>query len=198
MTPPSPEPPDALPSAESVQALAKFRLPEGLRGRPGWFVQLWWITHSLLFATSPQALYGWRRFLLRLFGARIGRGVIIRPSVRVTYPWKLTIGDHAWIGDGVELYTLDFINIGANAVVSQGSYLCTGSHDYTVPSFDMVTGPIVVEAEAWVASQVFVMPGLTIGRGAVVAVRSLVVRDVPPMSIVMGQPGRVVGKRGRK
>lgn len=190
------EPQMALePGAVPVQALDTFRLPAGLRGRSGAFVQMWWIVQQLLFAPSPQALYGWRRFLLRLFGARIGKGVIIRPSVRVTYPWKLTIGDHAWVGDNVELYTLDAITIGENAVVSQGSYLCTGTHDYTRPSFDMVIAPVTIEPEAWVASQVFVMPGVTVRRGAVVAVRSLVTRDVPPMAVAMGQPARVVGAR---
>ncbi len=116
--------------AERVQDLSRAKVPPGFRGRAAWFVQLWWIVEALLFHPSPQVLYGWRRFLLRAFGARIGKGVLIRPSVTVTYPWKLSIGDWSWVGDRVTLYTLGEISIGESSVVSQGTYLCTGSHDY--------------------------------------------------------------------
>src|ERR1035438_228689 len=124
-----------------IQDLSKATVPPGFRGRPGWFVQIWWIVQASLFHTSPQVLYGWRRFLLRCFGARIGRGVLLRPSVTVTYPWKLTIGDWSWIGDHVTLYSLGAITIGENAVVSQHSYLCTGAHDYRRPTFDLYALP---------------------------------------------------------
>lgn len=171
-----------------VQDLASHRLPENFRGRSAFQVQLWWIVQSLFFHTSPQFMYGWRRFLLRLFGAKIGKGVLIRPSVRTTYPWKLEIGDGAWIGDFVELYTLDRITIGADAVVSQFTKLVTGSHDYTKPSFDMMTKPITIEKEAWVSANCFVAPGVTVKRGAVVLACSLVLRDVPELAVVAGQP----------
>lgn len=180
------------------QDLATFRLPEGFRGRSAVVVQIWWLVQALLFHPSPQALYGWRRFLLRLFGARIGRNVIIRPSVRVTYPWKLEIGDNAWVGDRVELYTLGEIRIGADAVVSQGSYLCTGTHDPHDPSFPISGHAIVIEPEAWVAAEVFVMPGRRIGRGAVVSARSVVLEDVAEAVIVAGHPARPIGTRRRR
>jgi len=89
-----------------IQDLSKSKVPPGFRGRPAWFVQLWWIVQTLLFHPSPQLFYGWRRFLLRAFGARIGKGVLIRPSVTVTYPWKLGIGDWSWVGDHATLYAL--------------------------------------------------------------------------------------------
>jgi putative colanic acid biosynthesis acetyltransferase WcaF len=148
-----------------------------------------------LFAASPQALYGWRRFLLRLFGAKVGKGVMIRPSVRVVYPWKLEICDYAWIGDRVELYTLETIKIGAHSVISQDSYICTGTHDYLDPSFAIKALPITIGAEAWLASQVFVCPGVTIGRGAVIGARSLVLSDIPPMMVAHGHPAKIAGKR---
>ena len=94
-------------------------------------------TQSTLFALSPQFMYGWRRFLLSLFGAKIGCKVIIQPSVKITYSWKLRIGDYSWIGDDVALYTLGEIEIGNHAVESQKSYLCTGSHDYQKLAFDI-------------------------------------------------------------
>ncbi len=178
------------------QRLDEFSVPAGFRGRSAVVVQLWWLVQATLFAGSPQVLYGWRRFLLRLFGARIGAGVIIRPTVRVTYPWKLTIGDYAWIGDHVELYTLGDIRIGEHAVVSQRSYLCTGSHDFRKPTFDIYAQAIVVEPEAWLAADVFVGPGITIGRGAVIGARSTVLSDMPPGMICAGYPARPLRPRG--
>ena len=124
------------------QDLNSFKLPPNFRGRNAFTVQLWWLVQSVLFKTSPQFLYGWRNFLLRLFGAKIGKKVIIRPSVKVTYPWKLSIGDYSWIGDDVALYTLGNIEIGDNVVISQRSYLCTGSHDYLQEDFPIYQKPI--------------------------------------------------------
>ena len=178
-----------------TQDLSRFRVPTTFRGRSGWYVQLWWLVQASLFAWSPQVLYGWRRFLLRRFGAKIGKGAIIRPSARLTYPWKVSIGDFAWIGDDVVLYSLGKIDIGANAVVSQHCYLCTGSHDYTKPTFDIYAKPILVGAEAWLATDVFVAPGVRIGRGAVVGARSSVFEDIPDLMLAKGTPAKPFKKR---
>jgi putative colanic acid biosynthesis acetyltransferase WcaF len=177
------------------QNLKLFIQPSEFRGRSAGYVQLWWLIQALLFNTSPQFMYKWRVFLLRLFGANIGQGVIIRPSVRVTYPWKLTIGDYAWVGDNVELYTLGEIVIGNNAVVSQRSYICTGSHDYTKPTFDIYALKTVIEDEAWVATDVYVAPGVTIGKGAVVGARSSVFSDMPAGMICVGTPAKPIKPR---
>ena len=178
-----------------IQDLSKPKVPPGFRGRPAWFVQFWWIVQSLLLHPSPQMLYGWRRLLLRLFGAKIGKGVLIRPSVSVTYPWKLSIGDWSWIGDDVNLYTLGEITIGENAVISQQCYLCTGSHDYTRRTFDLYALPIHIETEAWLASGVFIGPGVTVGRGAIVGARSMALKDVPAGMICAGNPLKVLRPR---
>jgi len=178
-----------------VQDLSRFRVPSMFRGRSGWYVQLWWLVQASLFAWSPQVFYGWRRFLLRRFGAEVGKGVIIRPSARITYPWKVSIGDFAWIGDEVVLYSLGQIDIGANAVVSQRCYLCTGSHDYTRPTFDIYAERILVGAEAWLATDVFVAPGIRIGRGAVVGARSSVFEDIPDLMLAKGTPAKPFKKR---
>jgi putative colanic acid biosynthesis acetyltransferase WcaF len=180
------------------QRLDQFRVPPGFRGRSAVYTQIWWIVQSTFFAMSPQALFGWRRWLLRLFGASIGKGVFIRPSARVTYPWKLKIGDHCHIGDEVVLYTLGEIEIGDCVVVSQRSYICTGSHDFTSPTFDIYAKKIVIESEAWVATDVFVAPGIRIGCGAVVGARSSVFSDIPPGVIAIGSPARVAGVRTMK
>jgi putative colanic acid biosynthesis acetyltransferase WcaF len=175
---------------EDYQRLDEFRLPKGFRGRSGVTVQLWWLVQSTLFATSPQFLYGWRRSLLRLFGAKIGANVLIRPSARVTYPWKVTIGDRSWIGDNAVLYSLGSIRLGSDVVVSQESYLCAATHDYDKVTFDIVDAPITVEDQVWIAADVFVGPGVRIGRGSLVGARSSVFEDMPEGMICVGTPAK--------
>jgi putative colanic acid biosynthesis acetyltransferase WcaF len=180
---------------EKYQQLDQFRLPPGFRGRSAVIVQLWWLVQDTLFRWSPQFMYGWRNFLLRLFGAKIGKGVLIRPSVRITYPWKLTIGDYSWVGDHAELYTLGEIQIGAHSAISQNCYLCTGTHNYQQPSFDISAEAIIIEPQVWLASYVFVAPGVRIGEGTVVGVRSSVLHDLPGGMLCYGHPARPVKPR---
>jgi putative colanic acid biosynthesis acetyltransferase WcaF len=177
------------------QDLDSFKLPKNFRGKNPFFVQLWWIVQAIFFKNSPQVFYGWRRFLLRLFGAKIGKKVIIRPTVRTTYPWKLTIGDYSWIGDDVVLYTLGSIDIGKNVVVSQKSYICTGAHDYSQEDFPIYQKPIHISDQAWIATDVFVAPGVTIGKGTVVGARSSVFKSLPENGVYMGSPAKFVRKR---
>lgn len=177
------------------QDLSTFSMPTGFRGRSKWIVQAWWIVEKILFQSSPQGLYGWRVFLLRSFGARIGKNVIIRPSVSVTYPWNLSVGDFSWIGDDVVLYTLGKIIIGNHTVVSQRTYLCAGSHDYAQVTFPITGCPIVIDDQCWLATDVFVAPGVTIGFGTVVAARSTVTRNLPGGVIAMGSPAKAVKDR---
>ena len=178
-----------------MQELKRFRIPKGFRGKTGIIVQLWWFVDFFFFQLSPQITYGWRRFILRLFGAEIGKRVIIRPTVKITYPWKVKIGNYSWIGDNVELYSLGEINIGNNVVISQKSYLCTGSHDYTKEKFPIFSKPIVIQDEAWLATDVYVAPGITIGKGAVVGARSSVFTDIPSGKVCVGSPARPVKSR---
>ena len=180
---------------QNYQKLEKFQLAQGFRGRSVFFVQLWWIVQSTLFAMSPQFMFGWRRFLLKLFGADIGDSVLIRSSVRVTYPWKVKIGDRVWIGDHSELYSLGEIEIGADVVISQRSYLCAATHDFSKPSFDMVDKKVTIEDQVWIATDVFVAPGVTIGRGAVIGARSSVFSDLPVGMICIGSPAKPIRKR---
>ena len=184
-----------MPEEPRYQDLRRFQVPEQFRGRPAWFVQLWWLVQAVLFHTSPQVLFGFRRFLLRLFGARVGKGVLIRPSARFTYPWKVSIGDYAWIGDDVVVYSLGEIQIGSHAVISQRSYLCAASHDTTRLSFDQIAGPIRIGDEVWVAADVFVAPGVTIQRGCVVGARSTVFHDLPEGMVCYGSPAKPVRRR---
>ncbi len=178
-----------------MQQLNKFTLPKNFRGRSGLVVQLWWMTDFFFFKLSPQIMYGWRRFLLRLFGAKIGKNVIIRPTVTITYPWKVTIGDDSWIGDNAELYSLGEIEIGSNVVISQKSYLCAASHEYDKEDFPIFAQKITIEDECWLATDVYVAPGVTIGKGTVVGARSSVFHDLPSSKVCVGSPAKIIKDR---
>lgn len=178
-----------------MQKLNTFKLPKNFRGRNAIIVQLWWIVQDTIFRLSPQFMYTFRRFLLRLFGAKIGKNVIIRPTVRITYPWKVSVGDYSMIGDDVVLYSLGEIEIGDNVVISQKSYLCTGSHDYKKTNFPIYSKKIIIEDECWLATDVYVAPGVTIGKATVVGARSSVYKNLPENKICLGNPARIIKER---
>jgi putative colanic acid biosynthesis acetyltransferase WcaF len=160
------------------------------RGKPTWFVLLWWFVQSVTFPLTLHPFNGLRCAILRLFGAHIGKNVLIRPTARFTYPWKVTIGDYSWIGDDVVFYSLDQINIGSHCVISQKTYLCTGSHDLKDPTFGLKTASINIADGAWVAADCFVAPGVTIGKNSVIGARSSVFGDMPSGQICRGTPCR--------
>ncbi len=165
------------------------------RGRPGWYVLLWWLVQATVFRWSPHNAYGYRNCWLRLFGAKIGPGVKVRPDAEVYFPWRIAIGAHSWIGNRAVLYSLDTITIGAHCVVSQEAYLNTGSHDITRPHFDLITRPIVIEDGAWVGARAFVNLGVTIHENAVVGAMSNVTKDLPAGMVCVGNPCRPIRAR---
>jgi putative colanic acid biosynthesis acetyltransferase WcaF len=132
---------------------------------------------------------------LRLFGARIGKGVTVKPRVRVKFPWRLHVGDHSWIGEDVWLDNLAEIRIGDHCCISQSVYLCTGSHDWQRASFDLIVKPIVLEDEVWLAARSVVGPGVTIGRGAVLGLGSVATRNLLPCHIHQGVPAIPIKRR---
>jgi putative colanic acid biosynthesis acetyltransferase WcaF len=178
-----------------VQDLSKFRMPPGFRGRGALQVQIWWLVQATLFRGSPQFLYGWRRWLLRCFGAKVGIGAIIRPSATFTYPWKISIGDWSWIGDHATFYSLGPIQVGSHSVVSQHCYLCAGTHDPGDLTFPISGPPIMIGDQCWLGSDVFVGPGRTIGTGTVVGARSSVFKDLPEGVVALGTPAVPTGTR---
>lgn len=180
------------------QDLSKFTLPPNFRRASVIKVQLWWLVQASLFKWSPQFAYGFRSALLRLFGAKVGKNTVIRPSATFTYPWNITIGDYAWIGDDVVVYSLGPILIGAHAVVSQRSYLCAGDHDYSKIDFPIRGYRIVIEDQAWVATDVYIAPGITIGQGAVIGARSSVFKDMPSGYVCIGSPCKPIKHREMK
>lgn len=168
------------------------------RGKSGLIVLLWWFIQGTIFRFSLHNMYRWRAWLLRKFGATIGHDVRVRASTKFTYPWKVTIGDHSWIGDNVEFYSLDQIVVGSHCVISQNTYLCTGSHKLNDPSFGLITKPIVIKDGAWVASDVFVYPGITIHEMSVAGARSTIVKDIPANEIHAGYPAKFLKERFAK
>lgn len=156
----------------------------------------WNIVWLLLFRPTPRwALNGWRRSVLRLFGARLAKVVVIRPSCRIWAPWNLTMGPVSCLGDRVDCYCVAPITLGAKVTVSQDSFLCSASHDIGTLARELVSAPIVIENHAWVAARAFVGPGVRIGQGAVVGACAVVTKDVAPWTVVAGNPARVVKKR---
>jgi putative colanic acid biosynthesis acetyltransferase WcaF len=149
---------------------------------------LWAFIYLALFRLSPRPCHGWRRFILRLFGARVGSNVHVYPSVKIWAPWNLVLDDNAGIGDGANCYSMATIHIGKDAVISQGAHLCTGSHDYESPNFQLYATPIVIGARAWICAETFVCPGVTVGEGSVVGARSVVTKDLPPWMVCAGNP----------
>lgn len=155
----------------------------------------WGVVWILAFRPSPRKLYFWRRWLLRMFGAQIGSGVVIYPSTRIFAPWKLRMDDHACAGPDVDLYSVDLIHIGEKATVSQYAYLCSASHDYEDPRMPLTHAPIRIEPNAWVCADAFVGPGVRIGCGAVVGACAVVMRDVEDWNVVAGNPAKFIKMR---
>lgn len=154
-----------------------------------------WALLQPLWRCSPRWCWGWRRWLLRIFGARIGPGVRIYPAARIHQPWNLSIGPHCTIAWDAILYCLGPINLGADVVISQGAHLCAGDHAIRDPDFPLRKPPLAVASGAWIAAEAFIGPGVSIGERAVVGARAVVMRDVAAAAVVAGNPARVVGRR---
>jgi putative colanic acid biosynthesis acetyltransferase WcaF len=161
---------------------------------------LWTIAWILLYRPSLTAFFGWRCFLLRSFGARIGAKAHPYPRCRIWAPWNLTMGAHSCLADDVDCYSVDVVVLGDFATVSQQAMLCTATHDYNDPDFRLITKPIVIGARAWVGARAFVGPGVVVGEGAVVGATATVFANVDAWTVVGGNPARqlkarVIGKQ---
>jgi putative colanic acid biosynthesis acetyltransferase WcaF len=149
----------------------------------------------VLFRPTPKVLHGWRRLVLRIFGARLGAGCVIHPTVKIWAPWNLVMGPTSCLGPYVDCYNVARIELGEYALVSQYAHLCGATHDYTKLSMPLVPRPIRIGARAWVAAAAFVGPGTTVEEGAIVGAHACVVRDVPAWTVVAGNPARVIKRR---
>ena len=164
------------------------------RGAPRWKEAVWVLVRFLFFQNALPWPSSLRCVLLRVFGAKIGRNVVIRANVNISFPWRLTIGDHVWIGEDVGILTLAPVTIESNVCISQRGYLCTGSHDFRREDFKLRVAPISVREGSWIAAACFIAPGVEIGSGAVVSAGSVVFDSVAPKTFVRGNPATVVSE----
>lgn len=160
--------------------------------------RLLWAMAQPFFSLSPRLFWRWRRTILRLFGAKVGANVHIYPSVRITIPWNLTLGDRCSVGDRAILYALGPITIGTNSTISQGAHLCAGSHDWRQAEMPLMKPPIIVGENCWIAADAFVGPNVTIGASVVIGARAVAFRDIPTGAIAIGNPAIVVSNRFQK
>lgn len=156
---------------------------------------LWGLAWVVLYRPSPRPLFFWRRGLLRCFGAEIGRNAHPYPSCRIWAPWNLRMAEDSCLADGVDCYCVAQIVLGVSAIVSQGSMLCTATHDFNDPEFKLVTRAISIGDQAWIGARAFIGPGVSIGNGAVVGAASAVFRDVPEWTVVGGNPAKPIKER---
>ncbi len=174
--------------------LDKYNNSEFNRGRSRITEAMWVLCETFLVRSFlPGSRH--RVWLLRLFGATIGRGVVIHPGVRVKFPWRLKVGDYSWIGDSVWIDNLADVTIGSHCCVSQGVYLCTGSHDWTNENFDLIRKPITLEDKAWLCAKSTVGPGVTVHAEAVLTLGSVATWDLNSGWIYQGVPAEAIRKR---
>jgi putative colanic acid biosynthesis acetyltransferase WcaF len=158
-------------------------------------VEALWLAISWLFVDSWLPGSALRAFWLRLFGARIGGGARLKPRLRVKFPWRLAVGDHVWLGEGVWIDNLAPVTVGDHCCISQGAYLCTGSHDWSRADFALTVAPITLEDQCWVGARAVLGPGITVHQGAVLGLGGIALTDLEPWSVYLGNPATKVRSR---
>lgn len=180
---------DTLVNQESYRHRSPYSLGEKL------LRVAWSGTYATIFRWSPRPCWILRSWLLRVFGAKIGKSVHIHNTARIFYPWRFKIGDHSSIGDEALIYNLGQVDIGRFVTISQRSHLCAGTHDYTTRHMTLIRASIAVKDDAWVCADAFVGPNVTICEGAIVGARAVAVKDVDAWIIVAGNPARKIKTR---
>jgi len=176
--------------------LDSFRNDSFDRGAPALKELLWLVVGALLVGSWLPGS-SWRIGLLRLFGAKLGKDVVIKPGFRVKFPWRLVVGNHCWLGERTWVDNLVLVHLGEHVCISQGAYLCTGSHDWSKESFDLIAEPISIASHSWLGARSIVGPGVSVGEGAVLTLGSVATRDLSAWTIHMGVPANPVKERKR-
>ncbi|MGH1420099.1 MAG: WcaF family extracellular polysaccharide biosynthesis acetyltransferase [Hyphomicrobiaceae bacterium] len=174
--------------------LNAYKSSEFQRGRSGFVEGMWCLIQALFIASFvPGSMH--RCFLLRLFGAKVGQRVVLKPGLKIKFPWRLQIANDVWIGENVWIDNLTMVTINSNVCVSQGAYLCTGNHNWTSPNFDLITAPITIDDCVWVAARSTVGPGVNVSQGAILTIGSVATDDLEPWTINSGNPAKRVKAR---
>lgn len=175
--------------------LDRYTLGDYTPGAPYWKQLLWYFVGAPLVQSYWLPMSGLKVQLLRWFGATIGQGVRIKPGVRVKFPWRLAIGDYVWLGEDTWIDNLAFVTIESHVCISQGVYLCTGNHNWSHPNFELITAPIHIQTSSWIAARSTIGPGVTVGRGAILALGSVTGRSLEAMMIYAGNPAQPIKPR---
>ena len=174
--------------SQANRAARKYSRGEQLR-------RVLWSIGQLAIRLSPRPCFAWRRWILRCFGAKVGRNVNIYPSTRIYMPWNVEIGDWAALGEDAFVYSLGHVSIGAGVALGYRAHICAGTHDFSDPALPLLKPPVVIEDAAWIGTEAFIGPGTRVCQGAIVGARAVVVKDVPALHIVAGNPARQIGLR---
>lgn len=186
---------DPPPPTEAWVDLSSYTTGEWRPGRGRLMQVAWYFVSLTLFESGWFIATRLKPSILRMFGAQVGKNVTIKPNVRIKYPWRLSVGDHVWIGQEAWIDNVVEVRIGNHVCVSQRVYLCPGGHDQRSRGFELNSRPIVLEDGSWVAAGSLVLRGVTVGANALVAAGSTVTRDVPPAKVVGGCPAKVIADR---
>ncbi len=165
------------------QNLKDYKLPKNWsRGKNLFYEMIWQVFFKPIISSSLPGTF-WRKYILVLFGAKLGKSITLKPGIKIKMPWRLIVGDYSWIGEDVWIDNLSNVKIGDNVCISQGVYFCTGNHNFKKKSFDLICKPIIIDSESWIGSKVIIGPGNKIGRGSVIKMGSIITKDIPPQSI---------------
>ena len=165
------------------QNLKNYSLPKNWsRGKNFFYEMIWQVFFKPIISSSLPGTI-WRKYILILFGSKLGKSIRLSPGIKIKMPWRLSVGDYSWIGEDVWIDNLSMVKIGDNVCVSQGVYFCTGNHDFKKVNFNLICESITVESESWIGSKVIIGPGNIIGRGSVIKMGSIITKDIPAQSI---------------
>lgn len=165
------------------------------RGKAFWIEMLWYLVKVIFFLSYLPYPYRFKTWLLKIFGAKVGKNVIIKPNVNILFPWKLSIGNHVWIGEGATILNFELITIGGHVCISQKAFLCGGNHNYMKPEMEYRNGPIILNDGCWIGANVFVGPNVSVGYDTVVTAGSIVTRDLVDNAIYSANPAKFVKQR---
>lgn len=156
---------------------------------------IWYLINVTFFKSSIPYPYQLKVIFLKLFGAKIGRGIVIKPNVNIKYPWFLEVGNNVWIGEDAWIDNLTYVKMGNNVSISQGAYILTGNHNYKKETFDLITDPVIIEDGVWIGAKAIVCPGVTLKTHSVITVGSVVTKDTEPYTIYQGIAAEPIRKR---